>query len=79
VNRVAGHKGKEAVDIDPPKEARKGDMLLRGQMLVVEEHDTVFAPKARRISANRVSPGGTARSISEISAPTAMASGVTRI
>jgi hypothetical protein len=38
-------------------------MLLRGQMLVVEEHDTVFAPKARRISANRVSPGGTARSV----------------
>ena len=38
-HRVAGYSGKEAVDVDRAKTARKGDMLLRRQMLVVKEDD----------------------------------------
>ena len=42
-HRVARHSGKEAVDVDPAKAAGKGNMLLQAQLLVAEEHDTVFA------------------------------------
>jgi hypothetical protein len=42
-HRVAGHSGKEAVDVDRTKRAGEGDMLLRGQLLVAKEHDAVFA------------------------------------
>ena len=41
-HRVARHSGKQAVDVDPAKAASDGDMLLRGQLRVAEEHEPVY-------------------------------------
>src|SRR5258708_6598502 len=42
-HRVAGCRGKEPIDVDVAKATGEGDMLLRGQMLIAEKDDTVFA------------------------------------
>jgi hypothetical protein len=77
-HRVARHRGKEAVDVDRAKRVHERDMLLRRQPLAAKEHDPGF-PNARRLSPNPGAPSGAARSTPEISAPTEVASGVTRI
>ena len=41
--RIGGHGREEAVDVDAAKLAGEGEMLLRGQTLVAEENDAVFA------------------------------------
>ena len=42
-HRIAGHRRKEAVDVDAAKAAGKAEVLLRRQLLVAEENDAVLA------------------------------------
>ena len=52
-HRIAGHGGKETVDVDAAEAPGKGEMLLRRQLLVPEEDNAVLAERLTNLGHHR--------------------------
>jgi len=56
-HRIAGDGGEKAVDVDRRKTLGKGDVLLRGETLISEEDDAIFAERAEDLGKGVVGEG----------------------